>query len=286
MFVLLVTKFLFFVLGAIIGSFLNVVILRWNTGQSIFGPRERSRCFSCGKQLVWWELVPIVSFCILRGRCSVCKSRISWQYPAVETVTGVLFVLLAARFLFSATHFSVVAFLYSVAIASLLVVITFYDLKHKIIPNVFVYSFIVLALVHIFFLTGSWMVPPLATLFSFDVLAGPIFYAAFALLWLVSRGRWIGFGDAKLVFGIGLLLGFARGLSALVLSFWIGAAVGSMFLVLRVLAQKNIVPLARLPLSLRNLTMKSEIPFAPFLILGTALAFFCGIDIFGISNFF
>lgn len=286
MFVLLVTEFLFFTLGTIIGSFLNVVILRFNTGQSIFGPRERSRCFSCGKQLAWWELVPVVSFFLLRGRCSVCKSRISWQYPAVELITGCVFVLLAARLLFPSGPFSAGAFLYGAAIASVLIVITFYDLKHKIIPNAFVYSFIVVALARVFFMTGSFVIPSVATLLSLDVLAGPIFYAAFGLLWLVSRGRWIGFGDAKLVLGIGFLLGAAQGLSALVLAFWIGALVGIVLLVFRVLAQKNIVPLARLPLSLRNLTMKSEIPFAPFLILGTAVAFFCTVDIFGISNFF
>lgn len=263
---------LVFIFGAIIGSFLNVVILRWNTGQSIFGPRERSRCFSCGKQLVWWELLPIASFFMLRGRCSVCKSRISWQYPAVEALTGAVFVLLALRF-----PLAPLSFVYYAAIASLLVVITFYDLKHKIIPNAFVYTFVVFAAIRIV-ATGQ-------SLLSFDALAGPIFFAAFAGLWLVSRGRWIGFGDAKLVLGIGLLLGLASGLSALVLAFWIGAVVGLFFIVLRFLAERKIVPLSRLPSVLQHLTMKSEIPFAPFLILGTALAFFCSVDIFALSNF-
>lgn len=273
-----ITLILFpFILGAIVGSFLNVVILRWNTGQSIFGPRERSCCFSCRKQLVWWELVPIVSFFILRGRCSTCKSKISWQYPAVEFCTGVVFAFLMFRF-----PFSPLSFIYAACVASVLIVITFYDLKHKIIPNFFVYVFIVLAAMPLVF-SGQ---PVAELMMSFDTLAGPIFYACFALLWLVSRGTWIGFGDAKLVLGIGLLLGLAHGLSALVLAFWIGAVVSIALVLFRTLVQKNIVPVTRLPLALQHLTMKSEVPFAPFLILGTAIAFFYHVDIFGIGLLF
>src|SRR3989344_244845 len=81
-----------FLFGAVVGSFLNVVILRLNTGQSIVS--GRSKCFTCAKKLKWHELLPIVSFVFLRGKCSACKTKISWQYPLVETITGIIFVLL------------------------------------------------------------------------------------------------------------------------------------------------------------------------------------------------
>src|SRR3989339_1660823 len=81
-----------FLFGAVVGSFLNVVILRLNTGQSIVS--GRSKCFNCAKKLKWRELLPIISFVFLRGKCSACKAKISWQYPLVETITGIIFVLL------------------------------------------------------------------------------------------------------------------------------------------------------------------------------------------------
>src|SRR3989344_1792899 len=84
-----------FILGTIIGSFLNVVILRYNTGSSIQG---RSGCMSCGKPLVWYELFPVLSFLFLLGRCGGCKSRISAQYPLVELLTGIIFLLTFLQF--------------------------------------------------------------------------------------------------------------------------------------------------------------------------------------------
>src|SRR3989338_7047034 len=83
--------FFVFVLGAVVGSFLNVVILRLNTGQSIIS--GKSKCFSCAKKLKWYELVPLASFFALRGKCSACMSKISCQYPIVEMFTGFLFLL-------------------------------------------------------------------------------------------------------------------------------------------------------------------------------------------------
>ena len=83
---------LIFVFGTIIGSFLNVVILRYGTGKSF--AKGSSQCFSCGKKLSWYELVPILSFLFQKGKCKGCGSKISWQYPLIETITGVLFLLI------------------------------------------------------------------------------------------------------------------------------------------------------------------------------------------------
>ena len=130
-----VSLLIFFVFGAIIGSFLNVVIYRFNTGRGIGG---RSACFSCRRTLMPSDLIPVLSFIFLRGKCRGCKSAVSFQYPLVEIMTGFLFagVFYADQALLLV---SPIAFTYNVAyhlvIMSILVVILVYDLKHKIIPR-------------------------------------------------------------------------------------------------------------------------------------------------------
>src|ERR1035437_11136792 len=84
-----------FVFGTIIGSFLNVVSLRYNTGMGVNG---RSKCFTCGKTLTWKELIALFSFAVQKGACKKCKSKISWQYPLVEFLAGVFFVLIFLKF--------------------------------------------------------------------------------------------------------------------------------------------------------------------------------------------
>jgi prepilin signal peptidase PulO-like enzyme (type II secretory pathway) len=262
-----------FILGTIIGSFLNVVALRYNTGFSLGG---RSRCFSCGKTLNWYELIPVFSYLFLRGKCSACKSKISIQYPLVEATTGLLFVGIffhVSHLLFIDTTQFVVMFAFYAIIFSILVVITIYDIFHTIIPDGLVYTFIALAgLLRIFLLITS----DFSKTELLNTAAGIIFFTFFFLLWFISRGTWMGFGDAKLVFGIGLLLGLVSGLSALFLAFWIGSAIGLVLLWLATLGKGT----TSLFHTQKQITMKTEIPFAPYLILGTALVFFFGINVF------
>jgi leader peptidase (prepilin peptidase)/N-methyltransferase len=274
-----------FLLGTIIGSFLNVVILRYNTGTKILGPKERSMCFSCAKKLNWYELIPVASFFCLRGRCLSCRTPISWQYPLVEIGTGLIFVkifcdMLAGKFT------PLLAVLYA-AVWCLLMVIAVYDLRHKIIPDGMAYGFAALSLVSAFVvssLSGSGFVIPFQS-----IIAGLVFFVFFGGLWFVSGGRWLGFGDAKLVLGVGFLLGLVRGLSALALSFWIGAVVMiTLMLVGQIIENRGwtkVIRSVRLRRFLATLTMKSEIPFAPFIIIGTLIAFFWNLDIFGVARF-
>jgi prepilin signal peptidase PulO-like enzyme (type II secretory pathway) len=282
--------FFVFILGAVVGSFLNVVIFRYNTGASIVGSKNRSFCFSCGKKLSWYELLPIASFFIQKGKCRGCRSRISWQYPIVEIITGFIFLLLffqTQRLIYNQTIHSYpwFHFGYYAVIWCILTVITFYDFRHKIIPNFLVYGFILLSLLQVDFLGATYHVPLMDPLVKLNFLAGPIFFAAFFALWFVSRGTWIGFGDAKLVLGMGFLLGFVNGISAIALSFWIGAIVSIIMLSLGKLQKMKVVRNIQLPIIPKNLTIKSEIPFAPFLILGTAIAFFLGWDAIGLHLF-
>ncbi|MDD5050413.1 MAG: prepilin peptidase [Candidatus Pacebacteria bacterium] len=267
-----ITGIFVFIFGLIVGSFLNVVILRYNTGTTIGG---RSYCFSCGKTLHWYELIPLLSFLIQLGKCRSCKAKISWQYPLVELSTGILFALTLLSFPVFSSRDLFILFFYLI-IESILIVITVYDLRHKIIPDALVYTFAFLSL-------GAIFVPALhATRYTFyDLLAGPIlFLFPFFLLWFISKGRWMGLGDAKLSLGIGWFLGLAYGISAIILGFWIGAGVSLLLLLVQKIA-KGKTPLIS---GLGNLTMKSEIPFGPFLILGALLVLFLRIDITGLAN--
>ncbi|MBX4197822.1 prepilin peptidase [Candidatus Parcubacteria bacterium] len=255
-----------FILGTTIGSFLNVVIYRYNTGMGVNG---RSQCFSCGKTLQWYELIPLFSFIFLRGRCGQCQSKISWQYPLVELTTGLVFLLFFLKIVGTqiVTPALIGLLLYSLVIASIFIVIFVYDLKHKIIPDGLVIALSVFALISLF-VTPEFTFQRPSIL---AILAGPILAAPFALLWLMSRGRWMGLGDAKLVLPMGWFLGLTYGFSAIIIAFWIGAIIG--------------VGLILLSGKLGAITMKSEIPFAPFLIIGFLLVYFLGLNVFNLSTF-
>lgn len=282
------TYFFVFVFGTIIGSFLNVVILRYNTGARLDG---RSKCFSCGKTIKWYDLVPLFSYLILRGKCRFCESKISPQYPLVEFSTGLLFALTYYKFfdvLYLSNiynlflNFEYFIFLLNLVAIALLVVITVYDFKHKIIPDLFVFIFDFIALIIFFTLSGFQNLLRMPTILN--LLSGPIIALPLFLLWLISRGRWIGLGDSKLVLGIGWFLGLSLGVSAVVMGFWIGAVVSLVIMAIAKLVNSGKVNSFMLSLGLKNLTMKSEMPLGPFLILGFLIIYFCKIDILGLSS--
>lgn len=266
---LFLTLAILFVFGVVIGSFLNVVIYRFHSGIGITG---RSQCLSCGRQLTARELVPLVSFLLQRGRCRNCRTRLSWQYPLVEFTTGVLFALAAYRTgidLLALSFVPAIAFLIDAAIFATLVVICVYDIRHKIIPDPFVALFIGLGLVKslaFHFFPTFFALQPYSPDYAVwvDLAAGIMLALPFAALWLFSRGRMMGLGDAKLMLGIGVFLGMGYGLSAVVLSFWLGA----------------LPSIVLLCLPGKRFTMKSELPFGPFLVLGTLLAYALSVDMF------
>jgi len=254
---------LIFFLGAIIGSFLNVVILRYRSGKTLGG---RSMCFTCGTTLSWYELVPIGSYLTQRGRCAHCRAPIAWQYPAVETLVGFLFVALFFRFeylLFSTPLLFGILFAYYAIVISYLVVLSVYDLRHKILPDKLSFAFGLVAFIGMFFISGDSLVLHLPSLSHFA--AGFILPAPFCFLWLVSKGKWMGLGDAKLMIGIGFLLGLTAGATALLISFWMGALVGILMLILAPLVKKRV-------------HIKTEIPFGPFLALGAVIVLLCRVD--------
>lgn len=250
---------IFFILGSIVGSFINVLVLRYNTGLSfVFG---NSKCFSCGHKLSAFDLIPIFSFIFLHGKCRYCQSKISLQYPLVELITAIIFSLVYLLF----NIWGIFYLIFILIISFLLISITVYDYKHKIIPDGLVYTFIILTLLHRLYFIGF------ENIFSFpfylDLLAGPILFLFFAFFWLISSGRWMGFGDAKLALGVGWLLGFVYGISAIILAFYIGAIFGLLAILLQ-----------RLKKSSGKLTIKSELPFAPFIILAVFVELFTKVD--------
>lgn len=264
---------IFFFLGAIIGSFLNVVILRYRSGRTLGG---RSMCFSCGKTLSAFELIPIGSFLTQRGKCAGCKTRISWQYPVVEALTGFIFVLLYLRFsylLISTPLLFAILFAYYAFMLCLLVVMSVYDLKHKILPDGMTMLFAAIAFIGMFFISGDAIILHIPR--GWDFLAGLMLPAPFSLIWLASKGKWMGLGDAKLMIGIGFLLGLSGGVAALLLSFWIGAAAGLLLLLVSAIKDKR-----------GGATLKTAIPFGPFLALGTALVIIGSLNMGSIMQLF
>ncbi len=266
-----VITFYSILLGFIMGSFLNVVSLRFNTGKSLSG---RSQCFSCSKKLHWYELIPVFSWLMQKGRCRGCSVPIPKEVFASEFITGVFFGIIGGR---GALHgvenllsFEyLISTLYLFFVFSTLMVILFYDMRHKIIPDTLSALFAVTAFLgmfffgmdHGFFTFVGFHIPPIL-----HFLAPLLISLPFALVWYFSKGRLIGLGDPKLMLGMGLLLGFSFGMSAVFLAFWIGSffALGMYLL--------SLDPLQKLfPFSKKGI-LKLEIPFAPFLIIGTLIA--------------
>lgn len=257
-----------FVFGTIIGSFLNVVIYRYNSGTSPL--TGRSQCFSCGKTLSWRQLVPVLSFLASHGRCAECGVRLSWQYPIVETLSGIIFV---SVFLLNKPIPETTLLL---LIFSTLLVIAVYDLRHQIIPDGLVAFFAVLGLANFFLATS--MSRAFHFPYVWTLIAGPMLFFPFWALWAVSGGRWLGLGDGKLALGIGWFLGATLGGSAIMLGFWIGAGWALTVMAYQRIAKK---------FSGGKLSMQSEIPFGPFLILGTVIVYFTHANFFdGSINLF
>lgn len=242
-----------FVYGLAVGSFLNVLADRLPQEEGIGG---RSHCDHCKRTLAPADLIPVVSYVFLGGRCRYCKKKLSVQYPVVELITGVVFVLSW----YFAPFVSNPLKLLTIALSSVLLVILVADLRYQIIPDEMQIALVVIG-TGILLLRG---VAPSAVLWR--LAEGALVMAPILFLYLVTKGRGMGFGDVKLAFGIGVLLGAVNGGLALYIAFITGATVGMVLLLLS------------------KFKMKSKIAFGPFLVVGIVALFFFESEVFFIVD--
>lgn len=269
-------------LGAIIGSFLNALSFRYHTGAGMQG---RSKCMRCGTTLRARDLIPIVSYVLLRGRCRDCGSRISIQYPLVEATAALLgagtYVL----------HPELVPFAFGTLVWATLLFIVVYDLRHTVLPASALALLCGLGFVSLFVGCAEACSVAVPTWSAF--LAGPLLGVPLLLLSLVSRGRWMGWGDGLLALGIGWLLGVPQGIFALLVAFWSGSIVGLALVALsraHRMKKAGYTPWDKSSKAKRKdqneyptgYTIQSAIPFAPFLALGAIVAHVFHIDIFSL----
>ena len=221
-----IITFFTLVVGLSVGSFLNVVIFRLDKkGGILLG---RSECPHCNRALRWHDLIPVLSFLTLKGKCRYCRRKISRTYPAVEILTALAFL---AYIHFQNTYD--IRVIYELALISGLIVILFSDLLELIIPDKIVFPLIALAFT--FKLQVGNLQANLITAF----IVGSIF----AIICLGSQGKWMGLGDAKLVFLIGLVLGYPLGVLAILLSVWTAALVGMALVSTKRATLKTALPL-------------------------------------------
>jgi len=237
---------LFFLAGIILGSFYNVCIYRIPRDQSVAFPA--SHCTSCGHALSSADLVPVFSWIFLRGICRYCKSKISVRYPLVESLTGMIF---AGIYLVSGITMTTA---FNLVFASLMIIITFIDIDFGIIPDRFIITGTILAVVKFFVVKDlNWTEVVIGGVIGGGVLllvdlAGRIFY----------KKEGMGLGDVKLMLMAGAYLGYANTIVALLGAIWIGAIAG--IIILR-----------------SNRTREDNyMAFGPFLALGSLIALFGG----------
>ena len=251
---------IFLIFGLIIGSFLNVVVYRLRVAEDVLG---RSYCPNCKGKIAWYDNIPLISFILLKFQCRKCKKKISWQYPLVEALTGVTFALIGWKFFNLNDPQSFLITFYYLGIISFLVAIFVYDWLYMEIPSL------------ILWIGGIWTIvfsiyfdlnhaEKITSIFQLDIfsgiLAAGIAFLFFFSLVYFSKEKWMGMGDALLVIFLGLFLGWPEILLALLLAFNLGA----FFSIFLVIFQKK--------------TLKSQVPFGPFLVLGSILTiFFYGI---------
>ena len=248
-----------FTLGLFFGSFFNVLADRLSKEETIGG---RSHCDHCKHVLEWYDLIPIVSFTSLKGKCRYCRAPIAPGHVYSELITGVTFVL---TWYFSHQFYGTFPLhIMHIVIAGILIVMLLSDIRYQIIPDEMQIALFVAGLWRFFFLTVNINLPLFPQIWNIEylllvgqLLAGGIIVGIpLLLVFLVTKGKGMGFGDVKLTFNMGIVSGLWNGLYALYIAFIVGGIVGGIILLMK------------------KGGLKSKIAFGPFLILGTYIMLF------------
>lgn len=234
-----------FILGIFIGSFLNVLIDRLPREESVI--KGRSHCEKCKKVLRWHDLIPLVSFIFLKGKCRHCHIPLSFYYPIIEITTGLMFVL--ALNISGLTNY--LSLIYYLILFSALVVVFFTDLKYGIIPDVILLSFAIVTAIYLFLNSSSLIINHLLSA------GGACLF--FLFLFLITKGKGMGFGDVKFAFLMGLILGFPKIIVSLYVAFLTGAIIGCILIMWK-----------------KKKVFGTSIPFGPFLAIGVLVAILYG----------
>lgn len=246
------------ILGLLVGSFLNVVLFRFETGETVVS--GRSRCNACKGTIAWYDNIPLLSFAFLRGKCRKCGVRISPQYPAVEFATAVLFAAAGNAFYVSGSVEAAVGLAFALGLIAILLVVFVYDLIHMEIPVSALMAGMIWTLFSLFLL-WYFSVSQEAFLESRlweGLIGGAIAFGFFYALVFFSKETWMGAGDAWLAAILGLVAGWKLLLPALTLAFGSGAIVGVALI------------------TFGNKEMRSRIPFGPFLVAAVLFVLFFG----------
>lgn len=279
------TDLLLFILGAAFGSFINVVALRYDPDKFVFGRNAiggRSRCPHCGKELRWHELLPVLSFVLQAGRCRSCNARLSLQYPVVEILSGLILVFVPRGFsgyffLFPASYLPAIAYYLLIVLWILaflvLLLVSLIDFRLRLIPDELSVLLVLLGAAIALVVAPYWSEVSVSFIGSYSFLFGmrgdiwlnhlaaAALGAAFpGFLVLITRGRGMGLGDVKLGFALGALFGWPEIILVLIFGFIFGSIVG----------------LAAIALGRK--TMKSFVPFGPFLAAAAVFVFFWGYE--------
>ena len=254
--------FIFFFVGAAIGSFTLVIVNRLHVAPIING---RSKCFSCSKKLEWYELVPIISYLVQKGKCAKCYTKIGHDHIIVEIVYGFLFMILYELFL-KDKGINLTTTWWTVYYSTMFVVsgvLVLYDLRHKLVPEYFLYTFVVLSSI-------MMLIRYSASGDIFEFITPFVLSVPALIIYLLTKKRGIGLGDVILFAGIGMFLGTESALASLIISVWSATIVG---LTLQMINRKEY-------------HMKYALPFVPFMIIATFFVLFTDINVWTLVSLF
>ncbi len=257
--------FSFFIFGLFLGSLLNNIALRLEKEEDFLF--SRSKCPHCGKILTWKELIPLLSFIFQKGKCKNCQQKISLRYPLVELITGLWVYFLAKTLLVNFSILSFIEFLFYLIFLSILFVLALYDLKTFLVDDRFIiFGIFIFILFFIFKISFNLLPRDFTYLFNylffqlgkFEPLFSALFLSSiFLIIFLLTKGQGLGFGDVKVAFLIGLFLRPGDAIVSITIASFLGSLYG-------------------LYLLLKNKNLKQPIPFVPFFFLGVFLTIVFG----------